>query len=293
MWAARVVARVRSSAPGRQVATSISGWSASRSSTTWRSSTEAASAQWRFSTVSTSGPCRSRRSIRRRIARKIWRLSCSGSTWRKRSAASTPRTYPRSDAIVAVSSSFAAQRRQARGELLPRDLERIARAPRRRLPGRRRRRPRTAARRGRSRRRDARLTDASRRPASSVASHSWSRRDLPTPASPVRLTTCARPRSISSKAATIWPSSAVRPTMGRAEPQRLQAARRSAGSRAPPQPEARRAAGSCRFIAISPAGTRRKACSVSWWVDGLTKVSAAAAAVWSRDAVLTVSPVTA
>ena len=50
------------------------------------------------------GPCRSRRSIRRRIARKICRFSCSGSTWRKRSASSTPRTYPRSEAIVAASS---------------------------------------------------------------------------------------------------------------------------------------------------------------------------------------------
>ena len=38
------------------------------------------------------GALLSRRSVRRRIARKSWRFSCSGSTWRKRSAVSMPRT---------------------------------------------------------------------------------------------------------------------------------------------------------------------------------------------------------
>ena len=118
------------------------------------------------------------------------------------------------------------------------------------------------------------------------------RRDLPVPASPTTLTTCARPSRIAANAAMSCASSASRPTSGAASPSAA-SPRADPGSASAPSTRCTTMGSVLPFAVTVPADSKAKECWASRYVASDTRMVPGSAADSSRAVVFTVSPVTA
>ncbi len=133
---------------------------------------------------------------------------------------------------------------------------------------------------------------ANRSSSSSRAKNSASRRDLPAPASPITLTSWAWPRCMRSNAASRQSIAASRPTSGAASP-RSARPRAEASSARTPARRCTRIGCTLPRSASSTAGSKAKRCRTMACVASDTSTVPGSAAESRREAVFTVSPVTA